>query len=96
MEARIILDDDLVRSLKHRLNTDKATDVIREALGLLDWATEEVGRHRVILSVGEEGEDPSRIETPGLRQARNTTRRNSSGEEQPLKNERELTNGLSR
>ncbi|HEY1769604.1 MAG TPA: hypothetical protein VGG02_05055 [Chthoniobacterales bacterium] len=70
MEARIILDDGLLKTLKRRLKTEKATDIIREALGLLDWATEEVGRDRVILSVGEEGEDPKRIETPGLRQAR--------------------------
>jgi hypothetical protein len=70
MEARIILDDHLVSTLKTRLKTEKATDIIREALGLLDWATEEVGQNRVILSVGEDGENPKRIETPGLRHAR--------------------------
>jgi hypothetical protein len=70
MEVRIILDDELVDSLRDRLKTSKATEVIREALGLLDWATEEVGRDRVILSIGEDGTEPKRIETPGLRQAR--------------------------
>jgi hypothetical protein len=70
MEVRIILDDDLVDSLRSRLKTSKATEVIREALGLLDWATEEVGQNRVILSIGEDGKEPKRIETPGLRQAR--------------------------
>ena len=70
MEVRIILDDELVESLKDRLKTPKATEVIREALGLLDWATEEVGQNRVILSISEDGKEPKRIETPGLRQAR--------------------------
>jgi hypothetical protein len=70
MEVRIILEDDFLTSLKGRLKMAKATEVIREALGLLDWAADEVAQDRVILSVGEDGEDPKRIETPGLRKAR--------------------------
>ena len=70
MEVRLILDDDLVESLKKRMKTKNATDVIREGIGLLDWATEEIGQNRVIISIGEDGADPKQIETPGLRQAR--------------------------
>ena len=70
MEVRLILDDDLIESLKGRIRTKNASDVIKEGLGLLDWATEEVGLNRVILSIGEDGKDPKRIETPGLRHAR--------------------------
>ena len=56
--------------LPARLRTKNTADVIKEGVGLLDWATEEVGNSRVILSLGEDGEDPRRIETPGLRLAR--------------------------
>ena len=70
MEIRLTLDDELVEMLKSRLRTKSTADVIREGLGLLDWATEEVGQNRVIISVTEDGSDPKRIETPGLRIAR--------------------------
>ena len=70
MEVRLILDDDLIESLKGRMRTKSASDVIKEGLGLLDWATEEVGQNRVILSIGEDGTDPKRIVTPGLQHAR--------------------------
>ena len=70
MEIRLTLDDDLIDVLKDRLRTKNTADVIREGLGLLDWATEEVGQNRVIISVGDDGQDPKRIETPGLRKAR--------------------------
>lgn len=74
MEVRLTLDDTLVAALKSRLGTKSTADVIREGLGLLDWATEEVGQNRAIISVSEDGQDPKRIETPGLRQARSKRR----------------------
>lgn len=70
MEVRLILDDDLIESLKARMKTKNASDVIRESIGLFDWATEEIGHDRVILSISRDGSDPRQIETPGLRQAR--------------------------
>lgn len=73
MEIRLVLDDEQMEVLKSRLRTKSTADVIKEGLGLLDWATDEVGQNRVIISVGDDGSDPKRIETPGLRLARKRT-----------------------
>lgn len=75
MEIRLVLDDELINTLKNRLHTKNATDVIRESISFLDWATEEAENQRAILSIGEDGEDPRRIEAPALRMARRRAKR---------------------
>jgi hypothetical protein len=70
MEVRLALDDKLVNGLKDRTKIDKTVDLIKEAIALLDWATEEAGKGRTVLSVNSDGGDPIKIESIGLRQAK--------------------------
>lgn len=48
-EIRFLLETDYLNKLKERLGEAKTTDVMRAALSLLDWASEEVARGRVIV-----------------------------------------------
>ena len=67
MEVRLTIDDQLMQTLKARMKTERSVDIIREALGLLDWATEEAADGKAILSIGEDGSHPKRFVTSGLR-----------------------------
>jgi hypothetical protein len=44
----------------------KATDVVREALTLFNWASEERAHGRLILSTDREGKDVARLAMPSL------------------------------
>jgi hypothetical protein len=67
MELHLTIDDQIMRTLKTRMKTENPIDIVREALNLLDWATGETSDGRVILSIGEDGSNPKRIVTPGLK-----------------------------
>jgi hypothetical protein len=65
-EVRFLIDSDFLETLKNRLGKSKATDIMRAALTLLDWATEEAEQGRVILSATEQGGDIHRLVMPEL------------------------------
>jgi hypothetical protein len=70
MEVRLFIDDEFIAGLEKKLGKHRVAYYIIEGLCILDWAAEEVSEDRVIMSIGQNGEDPKRIETPGLRNAR--------------------------
>ena len=65
-EVRFLVGTDFLENLKRRMGNPKATDVVRTALALLDWATEEAEKGRVILSATEQGGDVQRLVMPEL------------------------------
>lgn len=50
MELRLTIPDDYMNDLQTKLSANKASDVTRDALTLLNWAVGEVTKGRVILS----------------------------------------------
>jgi hypothetical protein len=69
-EIRVNVDSDFLRELQEKLGVDRATDVARSALTLLDWAANEVQEGRVILSSTGSGTDVHRLVMPELTSAR--------------------------
>ncbi len=60
-EIRFTVNEDFLNELERRLGVSRSTDVAKSALSLLDWASNEVARGRVILSSSEDGEDVHRL-----------------------------------
>lgn len=52
--------------LKERTGQTEDGMVLMEALAMLDWATQESGRGRFIISVEPNGANPLRLNTPSL------------------------------
>ena len=69
-EIRVNVDSEFLRALQDKLGVDRATDVARAALTLLDWAATEVQEDRVILSSTGAGKDVHRLVMPELASAR--------------------------
>ena len=70
-EVRFNVDDKFLENLQKSLNTTKTTDVVREALTVLNWAVNEKSQGREILSGTVSGNnadasDLVRLATPGL------------------------------
>ena len=65
-EVRFLVGTEFLEQLKHRMGDPKATDIVRTALALLDWATEEVEQGRVILSATDQGGDIHELVMPEL------------------------------
>jgi hypothetical protein len=65
-EIRVQIPDDVLNPLKERLGLRKNTDVIEEALTVLNWAAEEVGKGRQIYSANPDGRDVTRLATRAL------------------------------
>jgi hypothetical protein len=65
MELRMRLDEEFARSLQKKLHL-RATDIVREALTLLNWAVQERERGRVILSADPDGHQVARLAMPAL------------------------------
>ena len=66
MELRMQVDDQFINELQRVVSASRATDVVREALTLLNWAVQERLRGRVILSANTDGHDVSRLAMPSL------------------------------
>ena len=60
------LDDQFIDNLLVDLRAQKATDVVREGLTILNWAVQERKKNRVILSADSEGKNVVRLAMPGL------------------------------
>ena len=54
-EARFSINAEFLKTLQRRLGSDRATDVARAALTLLDWASREASDGRIILSSTSDG-----------------------------------------
>lgn len=66
MELRMNVDDAYMESLQKKLELDKGTEVVREALTILLWAAGERRNGRLILSANEDGSNVSRLALPSL------------------------------
>lgn len=65
-EVRFMVDASYLKQLQEKLGVDRATDVARSALTLLNWAAGEVKNGRLILSSSENGQDVHRLVMPEL------------------------------
>ena len=65
MELRMQVDDRFIGVLQDKLNL-RATEIVREALTILNWAVYERGRGRVILSADPNGQSVERLAMPVL------------------------------
>jgi hypothetical protein len=65
MELRMQLDDEFIGTLQRKLDL-RATDIVREALTILNWAVHERERSRVILSADPNGQSVERLAMPVL------------------------------
>jgi hypothetical protein len=66
MEVRLAIDEKFMEALQQRLEESRATEVMRNALTLLDWAADEVRKGRVIYSSDLDGTDVHRLVMPIL------------------------------
>ncbi len=55
------IDDALIDHLKEALGLSQNTDVIQEALTMINWAAEEKAKGRSILSANPDGSDVVRL-----------------------------------
>ena len=62
------LDDEFIATLRQKLRQGSATDVVREALTILNWAAQEREQGRVILSATPDGQNVVRLALPSLEQ----------------------------
>jgi hypothetical protein len=65
MELRVQIDDAFMKKLLNQLKTNKATDVARDALTLLNWAVQEKAQGRDIASA-QGGDVHTRLTMPSL------------------------------
>lgn len=56
----------LHRVLRRKLDLPRTTDIVREALTILNWAVQERERNRVILSADPSGQSVERLAMPVL------------------------------
>jgi hypothetical protein len=66
MELRMQVEDRFLNELQNILKAPRATDVVREALTLLNWAAQERAKGRVILSADADGHNVARLAMPSL------------------------------
>ena len=66
MELRMQVDDEFIKTLQAKLDLPRATDIVREALTILNWAIVERERNRVILSADTNGQNVERLAMPVL------------------------------
>lgn len=71
MELRMQMDDEFIGDLQRKLDL-RATDIVREALTILNWAIHERERSRVILSADQNGQNVERLAMPVLDRIRPT------------------------
>ena len=66
MELRMQVEDDFLGTLMRYLGVTRATDVVREALTLLNWAVQERRKGRLIVSADSNGRNSARLVMPSL------------------------------
>ena len=78
MELRVQIDDKFMKKLQEQLKTNKASDVARDALTLLNWAVQEKTQGHDICSA-EDGEVLSRVAMPSLEKVDRSTPESAAG-----------------
>lgn len=63
-EIRLKIDKEFLKELKERVGAKKAAEIIQQALGVYDWATEEIAAGRTVVSANKQGGDIARLNTP--------------------------------
>jgi hypothetical protein len=66
MELRMQVDDAFIGSLQRKLDLRAATEIVRAALTILNWAVDERERGRVIVSADPSGQSVVRLAIPVL------------------------------
>lgn len=69
-EVRITVDDAFLDSLKEKLGTTKTSEIIQEALTMLDWGTDAKRQGRDILSADAARSDFEKVVLPRLSKVR--------------------------
>lgn len=69
MELRLNIDPAFMKEVQSKVGKSKATDVMREALALYNWAATEAANGRVIASADSKGGDVKQVVLPGLERA---------------------------
>lgn len=72
VELRMKIDDGFIGNLQTKLKTTVATDIVREALTIFNWAVQERERGRVILSADPDGKNVVRLAMPVLERIKHT------------------------
>ena len=65
-DIRVQIPDDVLGALKDKLNLKNGTDVVMEALTMLNWAAGEKDKNRVIISTNEDGKEVTRLAMKSL------------------------------
>ena len=65
-EVRFTVDDKFLQDLQSKLGIAKTTDLMKEALTVLNWAASERSKGRDILSGDSDANNLTRLATPGL------------------------------
>ena len=63
-EIRVLVDKDFLVKLQKRLGGAKSTELVKQALGIYDWATHEVEEGRSVLSTSSTGKDVQKLVSP--------------------------------
>jgi len=79
MELRVQIDDKFMKKLQEQLKTNKASDVARDALTLLNWAVQEKTQGRDIASAEKDGDVHSRVAMPSLEKVDRSTPESAAG-----------------
>ena len=63
-EIRVLVDKAFLDKLQKRLRVEKSTDIVKQALGIYDWATGEIETGRTVVSSTSSGQDVHRLVSP--------------------------------
>lgn len=67
-EIRVNVDDEFLEALKKKLNNPKNTEVIQDALALLNWGADAALEGRDIVSADKQRENLEKVLIPRLTQ----------------------------
>ncbi len=70
MELRMVIDDTLMSELKDALGVKTNVDIVNNALTILNWATKEKEKGRMVLSAKEDGTNIQTLIMPALEMAK--------------------------
>ncbi len=67
-DIRVQIPDDIVKDLQDKLpsGSNRATDMVRDALTLYNWAVQERTKGRQVFTTDAKGSDPVRLAMPSL------------------------------
>ena len=64
VRQKMYLTRSILKKLTARVNVTKATEIVKHALGIYDWATSEIEIGRTVVSASISGEDVRRLVSP--------------------------------